>query len=159
MSLTTTTTTTYTEPAALELAFVAWLETQSASVEWRYERCLFDNNRDYDDRDFCATCVEVQRYVERHKKTGLTRIDGWDEAHESDSPKWCERCGVLLWHSLTEDGANNEIKGWLDNLDADVSAQDAAIMHNFLDGNGEYSGYTRAKWWPIIEPIARRYCG
>jgi len=104
-----------------------------------------------DGSDFCVDCVQIQYYVNRHKKNGFTDIDGWDEYFPSDSPHWCARCHVLLCHSLTEWGVNQEIDG-LEHPGA-MSAGDAAIVHNFLDGIGDYQ---RDKHWPLIEPHAMR---
>lgn len=144
----------YTEASELEEEFVAWLAELSKGVRWEYMRTLFDNEKNYMDEDYCPKCVEIQRYVEKHNKTGYTNIDGWDESQEADAERRCARCDVLLHISPTEYMIGDEIE-YLSTCD-EISEDFAAQMHNWLTHNGNYSGFNRHKFWPLIEPHAKR---
>jgi len=145
----------YIPPTETETRFVEWLAKLSRGVEWKYMRWLLDNDgglfETNNGGDFCYDCVEIQKFVNRHERNGFTQIDGWNESFPSDSPRWCERCGILLCHSLTEYGISEEIGGLSE--PGRMLPGDAAIIHNFLDGIGDYQ---RDKHWPLIEPHAIR---
>lgn len=147
---------TYVPPTELETQFVAHLAEMSKDVQWEYERWLETPSGECSDDSYCQKCAEIQRWINRHQKNQFTRISGWDDSTAAaDSPKWCERCGVLLWHALTDYGWEEELECWRTGHVFPVSASDAAIMHNALTCGGAYEG-DRAKWWPLLEPIARQ---
>lgn len=144
----------YTEPSELETEFVAWLAESSKNVRWEYMRWLENSDGDCDENDYCPKCAEIQRYVERHKNTGYTRIIGWNESIEEDSQRRCARCDVLLHISPTEYMIDDEIE-YLATC-SEMHVEDAAQFHNWLTHNGNYNGFNRHKYWPLIEPHAKR---
>lgn len=145
---------TYTHATESEKLFVAWLERKSAGIEWCSLCWLETADGDCDDPEYCPECVEIQRRVEKHNKTGFTRICYGSDSEETDSPKRCERCGCLLYHSPTEYYLEEEI-GVMEKP-GPVCPSDAAIWHNMLTMNGCYGPCNRAEWWPKIEPHAKR---
>lgn len=118
----------------------------SKGIRWEYERCLRDDDGNYDESDFCPECADKiigtkswkDRFGQTHKTFNATMIDGWDESHESDTVKWCERCGVLLHHSLTQYGVERELllEGGAEPC-CPVRGQDASILQNLAGGIGD----------------------
>jgi len=143
---------TYTPPSELEIAFKEWLGPKQADVKEEFMRWLENPDGGCLAEDWCVRCVEIQRYREKHKKSRYTRINGWNEHFESDSPRWCSQCGVLLCFSLTEYGVDMEISEILATA-KDLHAEEAFILFELLDGMGNY---IREKHWPMMEPHAKR---
>ena len=139
--------------ADIEAQFIQWLAVRADGVKWKYQRWLETSDGAVDLDAYCPECASIQRYVERHNKTGFTRISGWDEWYQEDGPQWCARCGVLLYHSLTAYGLGLEIAGGEDT--DGMSPEDAAIMHHAMTCGGEYES-DRENLWPLIEPHAKR---
>ena len=136
-----------------ERRFLDWLAARAAGVEWKYGRWLETHRGGFSEFSYCEECAEIQRHVERHKKTGFSNISGWDDWPASDSPMRCDRCGALLYHSATECMLKAEVQ---EGLAGDkMLPEDAAILHHAMTCGGEYEG-DREKWWPLIEPHARR---
>lgn len=142
----------YVPPSETESRFVEWLRVKAAGVKEEFGRWLETPEGECSDDEWCTDCVKIQRYIERHKRTRFTSISGWNDHPESDSPRRCARCGVLLCHSLTRYGIESEIEGL--RMEGPLYPGDAAIVLNFLDGIGDYR---RAKDWPVIEPHAIRF--
>lgn len=138
----------------MEYEFVAWLLDRSRDVRWAYGRWLETYTGDCGDDDYCTECVIVQRYVERHQKTGYTRISGWNELQSQDGPRWCGRCDVLLYHSPTEHMIEEEMGSWAD-PHHEPSVTDCAILYNLMTCGGLYQ-MDRSKWWPLLEPHVER---
>ncbi len=137
-----------------ESDFLAWIAERGTGVRWAYGRWLEDPQGNMDEGSYCPDCAVIQRYVERHNKTRYTRISGWDESQSQDSPTWCERCGVLLHHSPTEYMIEEEWSFWVD-PHRELDATDFAILHNLMTCGGLYE-MQRDKWWPVLEPHAKR---
>lgn len=109
-------------------------ERAARGVEMKYGRWLRKANKDIDD-DWCVDCVE--KAAKKHK----AEIDGWDDYPESDSTRWCEKCGSLLTHSLTKYGVERELfleSGLADDVQHFVArGQDAAVLSNLAGGIGD----------------------
>ncbi len=96
--------------------------------EMKYGRWLTtkDTNNSLDG-DWCVDCIE--KAAKRHNAD----IDGWDDYPEQDGPRWCEDCGALLTHSLTEYGVDSELEA----CGCPAIGEDAQILHNLADGIGD----------------------
>lgn len=89
------------------------------------------------DGDWCVDCV---RGVARKQKA---RVCGWNDCHESDHAPSCEKCGHLLYHSLTRYGIETE----LDLTDEDktrieytpADSRKALILAELASGMGDWS--------------------
>jgi heterodisulfide reductase subunit C len=134
---------------SLELRFIGWLLERSKDVKWAYERWLETPSGECYEGVYCTACAGIQRYVERHNRTGFTRVGGWDDDESSDQPYHCERCDTLLHHCPTEHMIEEETE-WLSRAES-LSDDDAAILHNLMTCGGEYE-YDRGKWWLLVEP-------
>ena len=106
----------------------------AGKTEMRHGRWLETSKRESIEGDWCVKCVDKAA-----KKLKAT-IDGWDDYPESDSPRWCEECGTLITHSLTEYGVNRELclEDRNDNREHyPCCPQDAKIMENLAGGIGD----------------------
>ena len=145
-----------------ENEFWEWVKTLSKDVP-RADACYLephDNKRDgCDDRYFRPKCVEIQRWVEKHNKTGLTRARSPLESHDSDSTIWCDRCGMLLYSSPTEYCIEVEAdEGWPSMDTLAQGSECAAILFDMYDCGGSYQ-CDHDKFWAMLEPHARRWFG
>jgi hypothetical protein len=107
-----------------EMKYGRWLETKKI--------------RNSLDGDWCVDCID--KAAKKHNAD----IDGWNDYPEQDSPRWCEACGALLTHSLTEYGVELELdicntgdteKEARERMP--VSGESATILHNLADGIGD----------------------
>lgn len=143
------------EASDLEKQFLVWLKKRSEKIVWKYLRRLEDSDSGhYLEGDYCTNCVILQADTEIVRKNRSLVVDGWDESHESDSASSCDRCGCLLHHSLTRYGVEEELANLAEARE--LSPYDAAILHNLLDGIGDYR---REEDWTSIEPHAIRLMG
>lgn|GEM_PF-6368985 len=135
----------------LQQRFHDYCRARAANVVSKYSRWLETHDGFDCQQDYCVDCVEIQRYVERHNKTGFTKIRGWDDRTEVDSVMHCDRCGVRLKCSLTDCGMEQEIEYLLQ--DDHLTDEDCYTISDFLDGFGCYDD---GKYWPLIAPHAER---
>lgn len=86
---------------------------------------------------WCLDCVEK----EAKKRKG--RVCGWNDCFEADSAPYCNKCGVMLYHSLTRNGIETE----LDLTDEDnvrveytpKSGDSALCLAELAEGMGDWS--------------------
>lgn len=105
------------------------LEERAKKVkpEWM---CWIHNHEQDEDGDYCPECIEKLA-----AEKGLDADGGWEDYFESDSPRYCDTCGVLLYHSLTRHGVVDALAAFAeDGINADTSAW---VLHNLVDGIGD----------------------
>ncbi len=107
--------------------------------EMKYGRWLEDRKTGYTiEGDWCVDCIKKAAKKEKGE------IDGWDDYPESDSVRWCDSCGALIAHSLTQYGVNVELgldeSGWTEAEARERfarSGDDAEIIANLAGGIGD----------------------
>jgi hypothetical protein len=132
----------------LEIDFKRWLRELASGVTVRYGRRFEANDGSCDDSDYCVDCVQKERWKRKHKKSEYIKIDGWDEAHETDSTPSCERCGCMIEFSPTNYFIREELK-WLSEA-TEIDQWSAEILCRVLDN------YDRKTQWPLVAPHAER---
>lgn len=113
-------------------AYMRWLTAinygESLDVDF-CEKCARLAVNGYDGKDRCGRPLKIE--------ANIYEIDGWDDSPECDGPRWCEICGVLLHHSLTKCGVENELYLDDDRSCWPVTGQCAAILGNLAGGIGD----------------------
>lgn len=125
---------------------------RSSGVESKYMRWLVSDAGKCSEGFYCVDCVKIQRYVERHRKSGLTDIDGWDESFYEDSQRFCERCGVVLECSLTKHGIDEEVRHLTEDATS-LHDTDCWTIARFLDGYGDWRDEEHG---PLLAPHVER---
>lgn len=124
--------------------------TVSKGVRWEFPRWLDDpETRQHSDESYCPDCAAKEA-----EKTGWD-VDGWDESMSADGPEWCDECGVLLHHSLSEYGIECEL---MNPVLTAVSGESAAILANLAGGigcledrhHGRLAQTAFATYWDVI---------
>ena len=133
----------------------------------RYEKkCRFARWFLHDgDFDYCPNCIVKEQKRRIKENQGIperlhqeTVIDGWDDYHESDSPRTCEKCKRILFCSLSKFAAREEIES---NEFDDIGLY---FIHELVTGMGDLEGveeweeklldlYLRLKWHSELTPI------
>lgn len=74
---------------------------------WKFARLLVgENGFPIDTGENGYVCVDcAEKAAARH----AAEIDGWNDYFETDSTPYCDECGALLCHSLTEYGVRSEL--------------------------------------------------